>query len=136
MRFQYASSNPSRRYSSLQCLVRRAETILAEIEPHPLHAKFEIHGYLVADADPQILVALAHHRFNRELQSNAQRCRPMRADLSAVDRVLFVLSSRRTPFAAAYYIRENVFFTYLRREPGYGKINSAQKSCCVRYPNR
>jgi hypothetical protein len=28
------------------CPVCGAETALAEIEPHPLHANFEIHGYL------------------------------------------------------------------------------------------
>src|SRR5258708_3198153 len=38
MRFQAASLNP--------CPVCGAETSLAEIEPHPLHVDFEIHGYL------------------------------------------------------------------------------------------
>jgi hypothetical protein len=40
MRFQDASLmlNP--------CPVCGAETALAEIEPHPLHVNFEIHGYL------------------------------------------------------------------------------------------
>jgi hypothetical protein len=39
MRFQAAKpSDP--------CPVCGAEITLAEIEPHPLHAKFEIHGYL------------------------------------------------------------------------------------------
>ena len=28
------------------CPVCGAETALAEIEPHPLHVNFEIHGYL------------------------------------------------------------------------------------------
>jgi hypothetical protein len=34
------------------CPVCGAETALTEIEPHPLHAKFEIHGYLCDRCGP------------------------------------------------------------------------------------
>jgi hypothetical protein len=34
------------------CPVCDAETALAEIVPHPLHASFEIHGYLCAQCGP------------------------------------------------------------------------------------
>lgn len=34
------------------CPVCGAETTLAEIEPHPVHADFEIHGYLCAGCGP------------------------------------------------------------------------------------
>ena len=34
------------------CPICGAETTLAEIEPHPLHAKFEIHGYLCGRCGP------------------------------------------------------------------------------------
>jgi hypothetical protein len=34
------------------CPVCGAETALTEIEPHPLHAKFEIHGYLCDSCGP------------------------------------------------------------------------------------
>jgi hypothetical protein len=34
------------------CPVCGAETALAEIEPHPLHVKFEIHGYLCIRCGP------------------------------------------------------------------------------------
>ena len=49
MRFQDASlmlkpGNP--------CPVCGAETTLAEIEPHPLHLDFEIHGYLCDRCGP------------------------------------------------------------------------------------
>jgi hypothetical protein len=49
MRFQDASlmfepRNP--------CPVCGAETALAEIEPHPLHVNFEIHGYLCDRCGP------------------------------------------------------------------------------------
>jgi hypothetical protein len=43
MRFQDASLMLKPRNP---CPVCGAETALAEIEPHPLHANFEIHGYL------------------------------------------------------------------------------------------
>src|ERR1700678_4414547 len=49
MRFQdtsltFAQRNP--------CPVCGAETALAEIEPHPLHVNFEIHGYLCDRCGP------------------------------------------------------------------------------------
>jgi hypothetical protein len=34
------------------CPVCRAETALAEIEPHPLHVNFEVHGYLCDRCGP------------------------------------------------------------------------------------
>jgi hypothetical protein len=34
------------------CPVCGAETALAEIEPHPVHFKFEIHGYLCDRCGP------------------------------------------------------------------------------------
>jgi hypothetical protein len=34
------------------CPVCNAETALAEIEPHPLHANFEVHGYLCGQCGP------------------------------------------------------------------------------------
>ena len=41
------------------CPVCGAETSLAEIQPHPLHVKFEIHGYLCKRCGPvKSLVAL------------------------------------------------------------------------------
>jgi len=41
------------------CPVCGAETALAEIEPHPLHIKFEIHGYACGQCGPiKSLVAL------------------------------------------------------------------------------
>jgi hypothetical protein len=49
MRFQdtsltFAQRNP--------CPVCGAETALAEIEPHPLHVNFEIHGYCCERCGP------------------------------------------------------------------------------------
>ena len=54
MRFQYSSlkSKPPILQPTNACPVCGAETILAEIEPHPLHAKFEIHGYLCGRCGP------------------------------------------------------------------------------------
>jgi hypothetical protein len=34
------------------CPLCGAETTLAEIEPHPLHVNFEIHGYLCDRCEP------------------------------------------------------------------------------------
>jgi hypothetical protein len=34
------------------CPVCGQETMLTEIEAHPVHAKFEIHGYFCADCGP------------------------------------------------------------------------------------
>ena len=55
MRFQYASLK-SKAPIILEplnpCPVCGAETTLAEIEPHPLHANFEIHGYLCDRCGP------------------------------------------------------------------------------------
>jgi hypothetical protein len=34
------------------CPVCGAETMLAEVEPHPLHLKFEIHGYVCDRCGP------------------------------------------------------------------------------------
>jgi hypothetical protein len=34
------------------CPVCGEETCLAEIEPHPLHAEFEIHGYICVHCGP------------------------------------------------------------------------------------
>jgi hypothetical protein len=34
------------------CPVCGRETVLAEVEPHPLHAKFEIHGYVCDRCGP------------------------------------------------------------------------------------
>ena len=34
------------------CPVCGAETVLAEVEPHPLHVKFEIHGYVCDRCGP------------------------------------------------------------------------------------
>ena len=54
MRFQYASlkSKPPLFQPLNPCPVCGAETTLAESEPHPLHAKFEIHGYLCDRCGP------------------------------------------------------------------------------------
>ena len=49
MRFQDASLMLKPRNP---CPVCGAETALAEIEPHPLHANFEIHGYLCDRCGP------------------------------------------------------------------------------------
>ena len=52
------------------CPVCGAETVLAEIEPHPLHIKFEIHGYVCDQCGPiKSLVVLrsppgSGHRLN------------------------------------------------------------------------
>jgi len=61
MRIQYASlkSKPRILQPLNPCPVCGAETALAEIEPHPLHANFEIHGYLCGRCGPtKSLVAL------------------------------------------------------------------------------
>jgi hypothetical protein len=61
MRFQYASlkSKPPMFQPINPCPVCGAETTLAEIEPHPLHANFEIHGYFCDQCGPtKSLVAL------------------------------------------------------------------------------
>jgi hypothetical protein len=54
MRFQYTSlkSKPPMLQPINPCPVCSAETSLAEIEPHPLHANFEIHGYLCDRCGP------------------------------------------------------------------------------------
>ena len=44
MSFQVVALNP--------CPVCGSQTALAEIEPHPLHVKLEIHGYLCAKCGP------------------------------------------------------------------------------------
>jgi hypothetical protein len=45
------------------CPVCGAETALAEIEPHPLHVNFEIHGYLCDLCGPiKYLVVLRSSR--------------------------------------------------------------------------
>ena len=49
MRFQDASLMLKPRNP---CPVCGAESALAEIEPHPLHANFEIHGYLCDRCGP------------------------------------------------------------------------------------
>ena len=62
MRFQYAplKSKPTMFQPINPCPVCGAETTLAEIEPHPLHANFEIHGYLCDRCGPtKSLVVLA-----------------------------------------------------------------------------
>ena len=54
MRFQYAplKSKPTMFQPTNPGPICGAEITLAEIEPHPLHAKFEIHGYLCGRVDP------------------------------------------------------------------------------------
>ena len=54
MRFQYAplKSKPTIFQPTNPCPVCSAETALAEIEPHPLHVNFEIHGYLCDRCGP------------------------------------------------------------------------------------
>jgi hypothetical protein len=49
------------------CPVCGAETALAEIEPHPVHFKFEIHGYLCdrVRTHPNRWLCFARRRFNR-----------------------------------------------------------------------
>ena len=45
------------------CPICGAEITLAEIEPHLLHAKFEIHGYLCGRCGPiKSLVVTGRHR--------------------------------------------------------------------------
>jgi hypothetical protein len=45
------------------CPVCGVETALAEIEPHPLHVNFEIHGYLCEQCGPiKSLVVLRSSR--------------------------------------------------------------------------
>jgi hypothetical protein len=51
MRISDISPNPMLRPSN-PCPVCNGETALAEIEPHPLHANFEIHGYLCERCGP------------------------------------------------------------------------------------
>jgi len=53
MRIQYASLKSKPLLQPLDpCPVCGAETTLAEIEPHPLHPNFEIHGYLCDRCGP------------------------------------------------------------------------------------
>ena len=54
MRFQDASLKPKAPVlePTNACPICGAETTLAEIELHPLHAKFEIHGYLCDRCGP------------------------------------------------------------------------------------
>jgi hypothetical protein len=54
MRFQYAplKSKPPMLQPTNPCPVCGVETTLAEIEPHPLHANFEIHGYVCGLCGP------------------------------------------------------------------------------------
>jgi C4-type Zn-finger protein len=54
MRFQYAalSSKPLLLQPLNPCPVCGAETTLAEIESHPVHANFEIHGYFCDRCGP------------------------------------------------------------------------------------
>jgi hypothetical protein len=47
------------------CPVCGENIALAEIEPHPLHVNFEIHGYLCSRCGPvKSLVVLRSSRFN------------------------------------------------------------------------
>ena len=54
MRFQYAAlrSKPLLLQPLNPCPVCGAETTLAEIESHPVHANFEIHGYFCDRCGP------------------------------------------------------------------------------------
>ena len=54
MRFQYAPlrSKPLLLQPLNPCPVCGAETTLAEIESHPVHANFEIHGYFCDRCGP------------------------------------------------------------------------------------
>jgi hypothetical protein len=48
------------------CPVCGVETALAEVEPHPLHANFEIHGYLCEQCGPiKSLVVLRASRVRK-----------------------------------------------------------------------
>ena len=48
------------------CPVCGVETALAEIEPHPLHVNFEIHGYLCTQCGPiKSLVVLRSSRVRK-----------------------------------------------------------------------
>jgi hypothetical protein len=59
---QYASlrSTPPILQPINPCPICGAETALAEIEPHPLHANFEIHGYLCDRCGPIKSVVVLH----------------------------------------------------------------------------
>src|SRR6202790_1201918 len=49
------------------CPVCGVETALAEIEPHPLHVNFEIHGYLCEQCGPiKYLVVLRSSRLRNK----------------------------------------------------------------------
>ena len=49
------------------CPVCGVETALAEIEPHPLHVNFEIHGYLCEQCGPiKSLVVLRTSRLRNK----------------------------------------------------------------------
>jgi hypothetical protein len=49
------------------CPVCGVETALAEIEPHPLHVNFEIHGYLCEQCGPiKSLVVLRSSRLRKK----------------------------------------------------------------------
>jgi len=63
------------------CPVCGAETTLAEIERHPLHVNFEIHGYLCSRCGPiKSLVVLRSRRPGLFQWTEAPRCRnPLRA---------------------------------------------------------
>jgi C4-type Zn-finger protein len=53
------------------CPVCSAETTLAEIEPHPHYANFEIHGYLCDRCGPiKSLVVARSSRRPRRMQAN------------------------------------------------------------------
>ena len=62
MRFQYASlrSKPLLLQPLNPCPVCGAETTLAEIESHPLHANFEIHGYFCDRCGPTKSLVVLH----------------------------------------------------------------------------
>jgi C4-type Zn-finger protein len=49
------------------CPICGVETVLAEIEPHPLHANFEIHGFICERCGPiKSLVVLRSSRLRKK----------------------------------------------------------------------
>jgi hypothetical protein len=88
MRLQDASLKPRN-----PCPVCGAETVLAEIEPHPLHVNFEIHGYFCDRCGP--VKSLVAPKARALLKFNVQSDVKLSSLLTKIKNICCFSNSRR-----------------------------------------